>query len=244
MAIGTLKRTDKVPLEDGYEKEIEEELVQIYSANQMYVQLMESLKEVQLVIIINRIVECVLWMIIHIIRLIHRNHQQNNYMQINRIMTPFTYSLMTTYRSIIFILTSRNEGNLVQVIDAVTNEPISRKKSMNKYLVHVDILDMIKDQDYFTKFIDQCEKLRNEEIDRIEKGIPDEVAESVKKTDWELLEESTDADYLRKTILPLLIPGLQLLELERPENPISFLALYCLKNKENVKLPIPPEQLE
>ena len=43
--------------------------------------------------------------------------------------------------------------------------------------MHVDILDVIKDPDYFLKAIDACEKLRNEEIERIEKGIPDEVAE-------------------------------------------------------------------
>lgn len=94
------------------------------------------------------------------------------------------------------------------MIDAVYNQPIPRRKCFNKYLVHVDILDVIKDPDYFLKAIDACEKLRNEEIERIEKGIPDEVAEVQKKSDWELLEESNDPDYLRKTILPLLIPAL------------------------------------
>ena len=103
--------------------------------------------------------------------------------------------------------------------------------------MHVDILDVIKDPDYFLKAIDACEKLRNEEIERIEKGIPDEVAEIQKKSDWELLEESNDPDYLRKTILPLLIPALQLVDIERPEDPISFIAYYCLKNKDSIKLP-------
>jgi hypothetical protein len=71
-------------------------------------------------------------------------------------------------------LNNRNENNLVQVIDCVTLEPLSRKKCLNKYLVHVDILDVIKDPDYFIKQIDICEKSRNEEIERIEKGIPEE----------------------------------------------------------------------
>lgn len=60
------------------------------------------------------------------------------------------------------------------MIDCVTLEPLSRKKCLNKYLVHVDILDVIKDPDYFIKQIDLCEKSRNEEIERIEKGIPEE----------------------------------------------------------------------
>jgi len=60
------------------------------------------------------------------------------------------------------------------VIDCVTSEPLSRKKCFNKYLVHVDILDVIKDAEYFLKMIDVCEKSRNEEMERIEKGIPEE----------------------------------------------------------------------
>ncbi len=42
--------------------------------------------------------------------------------------------------------------------------------------------------------------------------------------------ESNDSEYLRKTILPLLHPALKLVDLERPIDPISFIALYCLKN--------------
>ena len=96
---------------------------------------------------------------------------------------------------------------------------------------------MIKDAEYFMKMIDICEKSRNEEMERIEKGIPEEQNEVAKKSDWELLEESSDSDYLRKTILPLLMPALQLVDIERPVDPISFIALYCLKNKELIKLP-------
>ena len=42
--------------------------------------------------------------------------------------------------------------------------------------------------------------------------------------------ESNDSEYLRKTILPLLQPVLKLEYLERPIDPFSFIALYCLKN--------------
>lgn len=59
----------------------------------------------------------------------------------------------------------------------VTDQKLKRKKCLNKYLVHVDIVDAIRDQDYFIKLIDQCDKLRTEEIERIEKGIPEDVVE-------------------------------------------------------------------
>jgi hypothetical protein len=54
-------------------------------------------------------------------------------------------------------------------------------------LSRVDIVEAIKDPDYFLKIIDQCEKLRAEEIERIEKGIPEDIPDIIKKTEWELL---------------------------------------------------------
>lgn len=47
LAMGTLKRTDKENIEDGYEKEIEEELVRIFNGSEIYIKIMESLKEVK-----------------------------------------------------------------------------------------------------------------------------------------------------------------------------------------------------
>lgn len=90
--------------------------------------------------------------------------------------------------------------------------------------------------------IDTCEKERTVEIERIEKGIPDEETNVPKKSDFELLQESTDSEYLRKTVLPLLIPALKLVDVERPIDPISFISVYCLKNKDRVKIPVPPPE--
>lgn len=44
------------------------------------------------------------------------------------------------------------------------------------------------------------------QIEKIEKGIPEELTEEIKKTDWELLQETNDEEYLRKTVMPLLHP--------------------------------------
>lgn len=84
--------------------------------------------------------------------------------------------------------------------------------------------------------------MRAEEIERIEKGIPEDVPEVQKKSEFELLQESSDAEYLRRTVLPLLLPALQLVDLERPSDPITFIAMYCLKNKDKVKVPQPTQE--
>ena len=81
----------------------------------------------------------------------------------------------------------------------------------------VDIIALIRDPDYFIKAIDACEKARQEEvnyykfnyllkIEKIEKGISDDIPIVPKKSEWELLNELNDGDYLRKTVLPLLYP--------------------------------------
>ena len=43
-------------------------------------------------------------------------------------------------------------------------------------------------------------------IERIEKGIVEEVADEQKKSEWDILQESTDDEYLRRTVMPLLHP--------------------------------------
>ena len=52
----------------------------------------------------------------------------------------------------------------MDVIDVVDGSKIPLKKTMNKYLVKVDSLDLIKDADVFSKAIDMCEKARLEEV--------------------------------------------------------------------------------
>lgn len=42
--------------------------------------------------------------------------------------------------------------------------------------------------------------------------------------------EMDDSNYLKNTILPLLHPAFKIIDIQRPVDPISFIALYCLKN--------------
>jgi hypothetical protein len=62
---------------------------------------------------------------------------------------------------------------VVDIRDIVTNQKISYKKAINKYLVKVDLLSVIRDPDYFMKCVKECEQNRIEEIERIERGDDD-----------------------------------------------------------------------
>ncbi|EGR28967.1 hypothetical protein IMG5_165630 [Ichthyophthirius multifiliis] len=139
---------------------------------------------------------------------------------------------------------------IVDTIDAVKGTRIPIKKSINKYLVRVNMLDVLKDPDFFLKSIELCEKQRAEEIERIEKQIPFPIVsfedsqheQQYKKSEFEQMQELDDTNYLRRAIVPLLLPALKLCDQERPEDPISLIALYCLKNKDKIKIPVPPPE--
>ena len=130
-------------------------------------------------------------------------------------------------------------SKIVDVRDVVTGEPLSFKKCVNKYLFRVDPYRAIVESDYFYKSILACEESRSEEIYRIENGISDEKqeVEEVVVSEWEKLQGCNTDEYLSKVIMPVLLPALQVLDIERPNNPVSFLAHYVLKHQDRVVLP-------
>lgn len=83
--------------------------------------------------------------------------------------------------------------------------------------------------------IEIAETKRDEEIRRVEAGIAEPEYEQVKKkvqseTDWEILQKLPDAEYLMRTVLPVLYQGMRVVDLERPNAPLEYLAIYLLKN--------------
>lgn len=134
------------------------------------------------------------------------------------------------------------EECIVDVRDLITGEPLPYKKFMDMYVVKVHPHKAILESDYFVKQIEMCEAKRDEEIRRMEAGIAEEQYELVNKkvdqeTEWEKLQKLPDADYLMKTVLPVLYMGMRTVDLERPNAPLEYLAMYLLKNQDKVTLP-------
>lgn len=134
------------------------------------------------------------------------------------------------------------ESCIVDVRDLVTGEPLPYKKFMDMYVVKVHPHKAILESDYFVKCIETCEAKRDEEIRKIEAGIAEEEYELVSKkvdteSEWEKLQKLSDPEYLMKTVLPVLYMGMRTVDLERPNAPLEYLALYLLKNQDKVSLP-------
>ena len=103
------------------------------------------------------------------------------------------------------------------------------------------------ESEYFIKMIEQAEAKRDEEIQRIEAGIEDETEKKTGQaslgsidggeTEWEKIQKLPDADYLMRTVLPVLYQGMRVVDLERPAAPLEYLSLYLLKHQDMIKLP-------
>lgn len=80
------------------------------------------------------------------------------------------------------------------------------------YVVKVHPHRAITESDYFIKEIEKCEAKRDEEIAKVEAGIDDEdplprhISNSKmdEETEWEKLQQLPDAEYLMRTVLPVL----------------------------------------
>ena len=46
-----------------------------------------------------------------------------------------------------------------------------------------------------------------------------------------------DANYLMRTVMPVLYQGMKVVDLERPAAPLEFLSMYLLKHQDMVRLP-------
>ena len=132
----------------------------------------------------------------------------------------------------------------LDVRDLSTNQKIPDKRYRNKYVVRANIYEAIIDPDYFIKQISICEQNRDCEIERLQLGIlsRDEEKENVQENEWDAFMKLSNEEYLLKAVTPLLYQGLNILATERPQNPIEFLGLYLLQNKNLINIPKPESE--
>ena len=97
-------------------------------------------------------------------------------------------------------------------------------------MVKVQLFEYLRDVDYFIKQVEALEGQRGAEITRIEKREGEE-AEEVQAPQ----EQLSNYEYLKKNLLPVLEGALKQVDLFRPADPLGFIALYCLKNRDRLE---------
>ena len=123
----------------------------------------------------------------------------------------------------------------IDVIDVVTKKQVSKEYYMNKYVVNVEPYKAIVDINYFLKKIEECIHNRKSELLKMQvKDIPiipkDENLNFVKE-----MEKLPGDIYLEMTVLPLLQNAINMCDMIRPADPITFIANFMLINKEWAK---------
>jgi hypothetical protein len=68
----------------------------------------------------------------------------------------------------------RDDDCIVDVRDPISKEIIPYKKFINMYVIKAEPHRAILEPDYFIKMIEQAERSRDEEIERVEAGIIDD----------------------------------------------------------------------
>ena len=99
--------------------------------------------------------------------------------------------------------------NKVDLRDIVDGKPITDPEEVSRFVVAIDKIEILKDQDFMIKAIDSCEtksKLKNVAI---EQGEQIEISPKDDTNYFEELQQAKDSDYLRKTVYPLLYPVCQ-----------------------------------
>lgn len=143
-----------------------------------------------------------------------------------------------------------DDGGIVDVRDIITGQQIPRKKYEDMYVIKVHPHRAILEPEYFIKKYEDADEKRDLEIQRVESGIEDQTEQVVKQsmaaqdsviegesTEWEKIQSMNDADYLMRTVLPVLYQGMRVVDLERPAAPLEYLSLYLLKHQDMIKLP-------
>ena len=115
----------------------------------------------------------------------------------------------------------------------------------NRYVIKVEPHRAILEPDYFIKMIEAAETSRDEEIEKVELGLKDpnadlEGEEKPEVDEWKNLQDSSNEEYLMRTVLPVLYQGMKVVDQQRPVAPLEYLALYLLKHQAQVKLPPKP----
>jgi hypothetical protein len=147
------------------------------------------------------------------------------------LIDPYDYDT----QQIFFDCDLHKDPNTIEVIDIANKQKLDFNYCLNKFLVNVDPKKAITDPNYFIGRIELCELNRINEIKSIGvKEIPLHPLSSDFNLEKEIKKIPSDK-YIEMTIFPLLNTALVLVDQIRPNDPISFIANFMLKNKHTMK---------
>lgn len=117
----------------------------------------------------------------------------------------------------------------VDIRDAVSEKPVPFEEANDVYFHRVNPVQAIVDPEYYIKALQHCEAKHLERIVAQKCAKSDKVETATKFSREELLQ-LPPKEYLYETVMPGLLPALELCQRDRPADPISFIAFHLLRH--------------
>lgn len=97
-------------------------------------------------------------------------------------------------------------------------------------VVKVELCDYLQDVDYFMRQVEAVSSSRTE-MGRTEVERRARTEAESQKARSEQEERVSNYEYLQQQLFPVLEAAFRQVDLVRPQDPVAFVALYCLKNQ-------------
>ena len=159
----------------------------------------------------------------------YKTHDNSN----GKLLLVDPYDLDTL--QIFFDTEIKSNPDKINVIDVITKKKLDYDYVINRFLVNVEPYRAIVDMNYFNNKVEECINNRKEELLKMQgKNIFDKTEEEIDTVNE--MKKIPKETYLEMTVMPLLYNALTQVEKIRPKDPISYIANFMLRNKNNAMM--------
>jgi hypothetical protein len=159
----------------------------------------------------------------------YKTHDNSN----GKLLLVDPYDLDTL--QIFFDTEIKSNPDKINVIDVITKKKLDYDYVINRFLVNVEPYRAIVDMNYFNNKVEECINNRKEELLKMQgKNIFEKTEEEIDTVNE--MKKIPKETYLEMTVMPLLYNALTQVEKIRPKDPISYIANFMLRNKNNAMM--------
>lgn len=134
----------------------------------------------------------------------------------------------------------QGDPNCVDVRNVVDGRNIAYEDAEDVYIHRVNVWGAITDDQYFVKSLAACELKMSQRIVAARKAKAQDDEQLSAEELRERLKALPPGEYLYKTVMPALLPALEVVQRDRPENPIDFLAFHLLRHMKQYQKTVKP----
>jgi hypothetical protein len=128
-----------------------------------------------------------------------------------------------------------DEAYIVDVWDIYKGKRINFERAINTFICQADLVEAMSDVDYYIKEVKKCLNNRAERLDMSIDPIYSDDQKGVSNLFPVKIKDSREPiDYIKEEVYPHLKPAIESAIRENPSDPLSYISLYILENKEHV----------